>query len=1113
MSGKPLLITLFAAWIVFPPAFAQEKPAEKPSDKPAQQSAEKSTEKSAQSTQDFSKEAYIIERFATRVVAENDGTGMREATAQIKMLADAGVKAFAVLNFTYTSANEAVEIDYVRVRKPDGTVVKTPDYNIQDMPGEVTRTAPLYSDIHEKHIAVKGLGVGDELEYLVRFRVLKPEVPGQFWHEYSFLKDAIAQNEELEISLPADKFVKVVSPEFKPEIKTEGGRRIYRWTHQNLIVKEKDPDLPPRRVPSNPDVQVTTFASWEDVGRWYGGLQKDPLAVTPAIQAKADELTKGLKTDDEKIHAIYNFVALKFHYIGLDFGIGRYQPHAADDVLDNGYGDCKDKHTLLASLLKASGIEAWPALIHANRKLDPEVPSPAQFNHVITVVPLAGSYIWLDTTPEVAPYRLLMPLLRDKQALVIPSDKPPQLMTTPANPPFPSDQEFSIKGKLNGAGKFTGHVEQSYRGDTEVFLRSTFRQLSESQWKDMMQRFSYALNFGGEVSNVKVSPPDEIDKPLEISYDYVREKYGSWDDRQITAPLPPMGLEVAKDAHDKKPEEPVLLGAVGKIVYRAQMELPEGYTIQTPSPIHLSEPYAEYDDTPKLENNVLTTMRTLVIKKTEVSLADWQEYRKFGRSLYDDEFNFLKLNGSSATVMAGDEDAGEDENLSVDDMFSEGSSALQRRDFRRAQQLNEKVIAKDPKYKGAHFNLGAALLAQAKLDEALKEFRKEQEISPTDARSYQIPAIYLLQMGRNDDAIEEWRHLQKADPSNRMAASALGVLLDQQEKYTEEVAVLEPVVKAQPDNLDLLMQLSTAYIKVGQNDKGVAGFEKVTEKKGDVPSFLNNAAWTLAENKTNLDLARQYGEKAVDKLQEQMEDAESSQELRATIHDRGLRATYELSLVWDTLGWVYFQQGDLKRAETLVRPAWLLGEHELVGEHLGEIYEKEGKTKDAARMYELSLAAMAPPHGKMEGFSPSDRIKAYDKRSGEVKARYVKLTGKKPSNEIRRLPNGQWTLTSEQELRLEHEIKLVSDKKIAGAATFMVTLKPGKTVSVEYMSGDDDLKALEIKLKEAHYPLEFPPGSTAILTLQTDVRCWASNSCTATLADPSPSTPLNPMSQ
>ena len=54
----------------------------------------------------------------------------------------------------------------------------------------------------------------------------------------------------------------------------------------------------------NPDVQLTTFANWEEVGRWYGGLQKEPLQATQAIQSKAAELTKGLKTDDEKVRAI-----------------------------------------------------------------------------------------------------------------------------------------------------------------------------------------------------------------------------------------------------------------------------------------------------------------------------------------------------------------------------------------------------------------------------------------------------------------------------------------------------------------------------------------------------------------------------------------------------------------------------------------------------------------------------------------------------------------------------------------------------------------------------------------------------------------------------------------
>jgi hypothetical protein len=264
-------------------------------------------------------------------------------------------------------------------------------------------------------------------------------------------------------------------------------------------------------------------------------------------------------------------VSLKYHYIGLDFGIGRYQPHAADDVLDNGYGDCKDKHTLLAALLQAVGIEAWPALIHAGRKLEADVPSPAQFNHVITVVPRGDRLIWLDTTPEVSPFGLILLGLRNKQALVIASAKPPVLMTTPENPPFPQEQKFSMTGKLTADGTFSGHAEQSYRGDPEVLLRDLFRRVPQSQWKETVQRLSYGLNFGGDVSNVKITPPDDLDRPFELSYDYVRKRYGDWENHQITAPLPPIGLEVAKDSREKKPLDPVLLGAVGKITYRSRV--------------------------------------------------------------------------------------------------------------------------------------------------------------------------------------------------------------------------------------------------------------------------------------------------------------------------------------------------------------------------------------------------------------------------------------------------------------------------------------------------------------------------------------------------------------
>ena len=1090
MLLKTALAVLLFSGIVLPASRAQvknDKPATNPVIRP------EDTAKAPAAPQDFSREAYVIEKYDTTIKAEDDGNHTSERTAEIRIMAEAGVKAFAVLSFTYSSAFETVDVDYVRVRKPDGSIVKTPDYNFQDMPGEVTRSAPIYSDIHEKHVAVKGLAVGDVLEYLVRYRTIKPEVPGQFWFEDTVIKDAVVKSERLEISVPAAKYVKVVSPDYKPDVREAGGRKIYTWTHSNLSVPEKDPkELPLRTLPP-PSVQITTFHSWEEVGQWYGSLQKDPLEVTPALQAKAAELTKGLTTNDAKIRAIYNFVSLKFHYIGLDFGIGRYQPHAADDVLGNGYGDCKDKHTLMASLLKAAGIEAWPALINASRKLDPDVPSPSQFNHVITVVPSGDNFIWLDTTPEVAPYQLLMPQLRNQQALVIPVNKPAMLMTTPAIPPEPQEQRFTVAGKLDDSGTFTGHFDASFRGDGEISFRMAFRQLSESQWKEGVQRLSYALGFAGEVSNVVVSKPDETDKPITMSYDYVRKNYSDWENHQFTPPIPPMGIEQSKD--EKKPREPILLGAPGEIVYESKITLPPSYSIDAPMGADLVENYAEYHSSAKVENGVLTTKRRLVIKKTEVPLDRWESYRDFGKAVSDDEFKYIVLhgNGGNSTNLGASTGHGAD----LDQRFQEASEDFRRGHGERAQPLLEQIIKQDPNYPKAHLTLGTILLGQNKVDRAIAEWHKEQDVSPADESAYSVPALYLTDMGRKDEAIAEWRKLLKVHPDHRFAPAALGALLNQEGKYAEAAEMLETAAKIAPDNLTLLGELGSVYIKLKQRDKAIAMFKQVVEKKGADPETLNNVAYVLAENKTDLDLAQQYGQDAVSKLDA---DAQGS----ASSDQAGMRVTYQFALTWDTLGWIHFQKGDVERAARYVRSAWLLGQHEVVGEHLGEIYEKQGKLKEAAHTYELALAALSSPSSRTQTGSPQDRIKQSQERQGTIEARYRKLTGHVPANEIHRLPDGEWTLTTDQQLKQIRQVKLRNEGNLTGVAQFVIVFEPGKAPSAQQKTGDDAFEVFVSKLAAAKFQVEFPPDSGAILVRWVLVDCHTTTTCTATLDIPLP---------
>jgi len=1082
MALKTALAVLLVSGMALAPAFAQvktdgktnEKQEAKPSDTPA-------------SSQDFSREAYVIEKFDTRITVEDDGNNGRERTAEVRMLADAGVKAFAVLSFTYSSANEVVDIDYVRVRKPDGSVVKTPDYNIQDMPAEVTRSAPIYSDIHEKHVAVKGLAVGDVLEYLVRYRTTKPEVPGQFWFEETLIKDAIVKKERLEVSVPAAKYVKVVSPDYKPEVREDSGRKIYAWSHTNLVVPEKDPKEIPRRTLPSPSVQITTFRSWEEVGRWYADLQREPLEATPAIQAKGAELTKGLTTDDARIRAIYNFVSLKFHYVGLDFGIGRYQPHHADDVLGNGYGDCKDKHTLMASLLQAKGIEAWPALIHAGRKLDPELPSPAQFNHVITVVPSGGKYIWLDSTPEVAPYQLLMPMLRDKQVLVIPLSKPPRLMTTPAVPPDPQEQHFTVAGKLDDAGTFTGHVDELFRGDAEVVYRMAFRQLSQSQWREGVQRISYVLGFGGEVSNVVVSAPDEVDKPFAISYDYLRKNYSDWDNRRFTPPVPPIGIEANKD--DRKPQESVLLGAPGEVVYESKMTLPPGYTVLVPKSTDLMELFAEYHATSSIENGVLISKRRLLIKEPEVDLDHWERLRDFGKAVSDDEYNYISLNGGGFNDSAG----------GVAEKFRDGADAMRQMDFKRAEKEFQEIIDKEPKYPQAHLSLGSTFLMQGKVDAALTEFHKEQELFPNDARAYQIPALYLSRMGQVDDSLAEWRRLLKASPKDAPAAMNVALLLNTKGKYGEAAQELE---KISPKTPDLELALGSAYLKAGQTEAALPHLRAVAERDGkpvDDPMVLNNVAYTLAESKTNLDLARTYAEQSLRRLDElSVNDAAAE--------DSGTLVTYQLALVWDTMGWIYFHTGDLARAENYVHAAWLLGQEGEVGEHMGEIYEKQGKRNRAAHAYELALASLnvpdlplVPQNMVSVPFTPMfDNNHAREQRD-EILTRYKKLTGQVPNLLMtERLPNGEWSKTPAEELA-EMRVTHVSLQKASGSAEFGIVFTAGRVESVEYLRGEESLESIRDELRSAHYAVELPTDSKAKIYRRAQVGCKPLTGCVVTM--------------
>src|SRR5437868_9894168 len=96
--------------------------------------------------------------------------------------------------------------------------------------------------------------------------------------------------------------------------------------------------------------------------------------------------------------ALALFVQHDVRYVAIELGIGGWQPHTAADVFSHHYGDCKDKATLLSSMLKQVGIESFYVVINAERgSVTPQSPaSVGAFNHAVLAIQL------LPGTPDPA---------------------------------------------------------------------------------------------------------------------------------------------------------------------------------------------------------------------------------------------------------------------------------------------------------------------------------------------------------------------------------------------------------------------------------------------------------------------------------------------------------------------------------------------------------------------------------------------------------------------------------------------------------------------------------------------------------------------------------------
>jgi tetratricopeptide (TPR) repeat protein len=1042
---------------------------------------------------DYSQEAVVIEEARSVFRFENDGTGEQQQTSRVRVQTEAGVQALGVLRFAYDKATQDIQIPYVRVRKPDGKVVNTPLDSVQDIAAEVSRLAPIYSDLREKHVNVASLRPGDILESELIVRTKAALVPGQFWFEADLEKNAITLRQEIVLDVPADRKLKLkIAPGLNPETHTENGRKIYTWKGANLERKSPESGRKdgsrPRPAAENesppPAVQGSTFQSWDEFGRWFSDIQRERITPTADVKTKAAELVRGLDSDEAKAQAVYDFVSKEIRYIGLEFGMGRYQANPASGVLANGYGDCKDKHTLLAAMLQAVGINASPVLIHSTRTLDPDVPSPSQFDHLFTVVDLGKRRVFLDSTAEVAPFGMLITVLRDKQALQVVANGA-QIITTPAELPFEQFQKLEGTGKVDDKGNVSAEITQTFRGDLELALRLTLRHSGGDKFKDVAQGMAALTGFGGEVSNVTVSDLENTRVPLQVKYHYTRSDYLSWEGDTGTAKvlIPAIGL-VAADTRASANSEPITLGSPIEIEYEGKLEYPGELTISEPRNVDMSRDYADYHSTYKLENNALTVTRSLKVKARKVPPEKRSDYAEFAKAVFNDGWqnagashrpvlryrqdvsvpHVSMPSEKSSTQPGGKSTAQTPELIAAQGAYEEAGRALVQGDLFTARLKYKQALGLNPSHPDAWASMARLYMMFNDSAQAVSALRKQLEVNPQHPEANMILAEVLMFGGDVPGATKALKAQIEVNPEEGRAYTRLASLYMTDKKYKEAVPLLEKAAVLAPDDPDINLRLGAAYLETGENEKATAAYEKVLAGEPN-PFTLNEIAYSLADHGVEVQRALEISKQAASHLEASL----SSTQL-AVLSNDDIRNTAQLLNTWDTVGWAYYKAGDLDNARSYLAATWSTMQNREIARHLSAVYERLGAKSQAAEFHTYAEAIPEPRWITL--------------REGGHTYSWPKL-GSSPQVA---------SSTVTQHLQDMRTVRLSRRLNATEHADFFVLLSPAGVEDASFISGSSALESWNETLKTAKLPASFPKGAGGKIVRRGVLSCTSYNS-------------------
>lgn len=454
---------------------------------------------------------------------------------------------------------------------------------------------------------------------------------------------------------------------------TQGGNNQWQWVVSGVPAIKNETDMPPRRGVEGQMIvsfapagggQGKTFASWRDMGIWYADLTRGRRDASPEIRQKTTALTTSATTPLAKMKTLASFVQRDIRYVAIELGIGGYQPHPAVDVFTHRYGDCKDKATLMASMLKEIGIESYYVVINSARgAVTQEMPAHmGGFDHAILAIqlpvgvedaslvammqhPKLGRLVFFDPTDELTAFgHLSGPLQANYGLLVTPEGG--ELVELPQLAASLNGIVRTAKLTLSPTGTLAGEFKEVRVGDRASAQRYALKSVTKDadRIKPVETLLGRSLS-SYRLTKASITNLEHTELPFEFDYSVVSDNYAKAAGDLLLVRPRVVGVKSSDLLETKEPRQyPVVFDGPSRDMDVFEIAMPTGYEVDDlPPPVSADFGFASYHSKVEVSGNVLRYSRTFEVKEPSVPLAKMDDLKRLYRIIASDERNTAVL--------------------------------------------------------------------------------------------------------------------------------------------------------------------------------------------------------------------------------------------------------------------------------------------------------------------------------------------------------------------------------------------------------------------------------------------------------------------------------------